>query len=104
MTERDEGRATLKALSPGTFEGQVEYLIIHRTAMRDNQYGLPPVTETSSSVEFIRSIDGRQIPQGEYLLECPGSHLPGNCGPARQQFLTPHADVCPFVLTTLKLR
>lgn len=69
-TEVDAGRAKLKGLTvQGEFD--VEYKITFTHSLEMVRAGFPPIQRSSADVAYIRSVDGRQIPQGEYLLERP---------------------------------
>jgi hypothetical protein len=70
MREVDEGRASLKALQ-GADQFEVAYRIVFTTELHTVRSGFPPVTKMKADVEYIRSADGRAIPEGEYLLERP---------------------------------
>ncbi len=68
MIEKDEGSGRLTSLSDDRFEMAVEYSITFRRELRNVQPGLQPVADLTTTVHYIRSIGGREIPTGEYLL------------------------------------
>ena len=68
--QTDEGRAKLRGLtSPLLF--YVEYSITLHTWLAHVRSGFPPVERLSAAVNYVRSIDGKAIPPGQYLLERP---------------------------------
>lgn len=68
MREIDEGRAKLKGLTVhGEFD--VKYKLVYCSRLEQERAGYPPVRRFEATVEYIRSLDGRRMPPGEYLLE-----------------------------------
>ena len=68
MNELDKGQAKLT-----DFQGKelfkVEYSITFTTTLRSVKRGFPPVVNVEAQVAYIRALDGKEIPPGEYLLE-----------------------------------
>jgi len=75
MLEKLGGRGKLRSTSdvpPKEFE--VEYSFEFEVEMRTVRSGLPPVPKHSARVLYLRAVDGKAIPQGEYILEAESEY------------------------------
>ncbi|QNI32541.1 hypothetical protein H7849_00460 [Alloacidobacterium dinghuense] len=69
MEELHEGQAKLTGLCNASETFDVVYSISFRFELQNRHAGLPCMAFKSASVNYVQSIDGRNIPTGEYLLE-----------------------------------
>ena len=72
LEELHEGRAQLSSVRNSNETFDVDYSILFRFDLSNHRPGSPYRVFRSATVNYVRSVDGTSIPNGEYLLaqEC----------------------------------